>query len=476
MSSPPYDRSAFLFRRDLRCIDNTGLHRACRESRVVVPLFVFDPAQASDAGNDYFSPNAFQFLIESLRDLASQIADRGGRLFVLEGKPADVLGRLFRTGAVDALYLNRDYTPFARRRDGRIRDAVKREGAAFHLTPDALLTEPEQVRKEDGRPFFVYSRFRRQARSINIPPPRRRLPSDFDPTLPDLDNGTLPTTSLDAYDRYDNPDLAVRGGRTAGEQRLQTLTGFGNYAQERNRLDSYTVTGLSAHLKFGTISPREVYAVVADRYGPRHKLISQLRWRDFYTHFAYHHPSVFGRAVRPKDKYIDWHRGGEAWERWCAGQTGVPLVDAGMRELVTTGYMHNRARMTVASFLTKHLLIDWREGERFFARHLVDYDPSVNNGNWQWSASVGLDRIPLRMFNPYTQAEKFDKAAAYIQEWVSELRDVDPGRLTSGDADDVSDAANYPAPLVDHNSAYHRARQVFEEAQEQANGRYDVPA
>jgi len=476
MSAPPYDRSAFLFRRDLRCSDNTGLDRACRESRTVLPLFIFDPRQASPEENAYFSPNAFQFLIESLRDLAAAIDAQGGRLFVFEGQASDVIGRLFRTGFLDALYVNRDYTPFARRRDGRIRDAVKREGGGFHLTPDLLLTEPEEVRTQDGDPFFVFSRFRRQARSLDVRPPRSATPFDFDAQLPGTETASLPLTSLGAYDRYDNPSLAVRGGRAAGRKRIENLDGFSNYSSRRNRLDAYTVTGLSAHLKFGTLSPREVYAAVADRYGPRHRLISQLRWRDFYTHFAYHHPSVFGRAVRPKDKYIDWRTGGVNWERWCEGRTGVPVVDAGMRELVETGYMHNRARMTVASFLTKHLLIDWREGERFFARHLVDYDPSVNNGNWQWSASVGLDSIPLRMFNPYTQAEKFDKGATYIREWVPELRDVDPDRLTSGEADDFSDAADYPAPVVDHNSAYHRARQMFEDAQEQASGRYDVPA
>ena len=479
-----YERSLFVFRRDLRLQDNTGLCRAIQASKTVLPVFIFDPRQAKNKENKYFSPNAFQFLIESLRELTAQIEERGGSLFFFEGKPGSVLSRLVRMGGYEAVFANRDYTPFARRRDEKLQEEIENAGATFHLSDDALLTSPESVLSEEGEPFFVYSHFKQAARAVPIDDPEPLGRPSFEqallPSSASADAAGLPRCTLDDYDRYYNGDLAVSGGRSDGEARLDSLDGFRYYSRKRHRLDDYTVTGLSAHLKFGTVSPREVFAEIKDRYNVRHKLISQLFWRDFYTQFAYHFPSVFGRAVRPKDRYIDWRSNEEDWERWCHGKTGVPIVDAGMRELRSTGYMHNRARMTVASFLSKHLLIDWRRGEKYFAQHLVDYDPSVNNGNWQWSASVGLDSVPFRMFNPYSQAEKHDKGAAYIRRWVPSLQDVDPDVLTSGEVIDLSRFADYPRPVVNHYPAHRRAKYIYKSAQESAQeagyGRYDVSA
>lgn len=470
-----YRRSLFLFRRDLRVHDNRALKAACAASRSIVPAFIFDPRQANADENEYFSRNAFEVLTSALADLASDLEQRGGRLYVFEGHASDVLDALLQGGTVDAVYVSRDYTPFAQRRDHALAETAERHGADFHAEPNVLLTEPEEVVTQSGDPFFVYSHFRKAAREVEIP-----APVSVEAPHWETRDGSVDTVALEDYRPDPNADLKVSGRREDALQVLDRMDEYRYYSKKRHRMDAYgQATRCSAALKFGTVSPREVYHAVRREWGPRHKLNSQLLWRDFYTHFAHHFPSVFGQAIRPKDRFIDWRDAPEDWQRWCEGRTGVPIVDAGMRELVATGYMHNRARMSVASFLTKHLRIDWRRGERFFARHLLDYDPSVNNGNWQWSASVGLDSIPMRMFNPYTQVEKYDKGAEYVRHWVPELRAVSADLLTSGDAIDFStQASDYPAPIVDHGAAYQRAKETYSTAMEEAKangyGRYDV--
>ncbi len=473
--SSRYTRSLFLFRRDLRLHDHLALRAACSASRSIVPAFIFDPRQADPDANAYFSPNAFQVLIHALEDLAADLDAQGGRLYLFEGAAHDVLSDLLAAGSIDAVFVSRDYTPFARKRDAKLAEVAESTGADFHAVPNVLLTEPEDIRTAGGDPFFVYSPFRKAVRQADIPRPQPLHPVHWETR-----DGSLPTISLDAYRRSPNPDLAVSGRRADALEVLSRMDEFRYYSKKRHRMDDYGQTTMcSAALKFGTISPREMYHAVASAWGPRHKLVSQLMWRDFYTHFAWHFPSMFGQAIRPKDRFLSWCDDDDALRRWKEGTTGVPLVDAGMRELVATGYMHNRARMAVASYLSKHLLIDWRKGERFFAQHLLDYDPSVNNGNWQWSASVGLDSIPMRMFNPYTQLEKYDKGAEYTKRWVPELRDVSPDLLTSGDALDISSQAeDYPAPIIDHSAAYQRAKEAYSDAMDAAKaegyGRYDV--
>ena len=473
--SSRYRRSLFLFRRDLRLYDNRALQAACSASKSIVPAFIFDPRQADPEANDYFSPNAFQVLIHALQDLAAALDEQDGRLYLFEGAAPDVLRDVLASGAIDAVFVSRDYTPFARKRDAKLAKVADSSGTDFHAIPNVLLTEPEDIRTSSGDPFFVYSPFRKAVRKASIARPEPLRPVHWETR-----DGSVETISLDAYRREPNPDLAVSGRRADALPVLDRMDEFRYYSKKRHRMDDYgQATMCSAALKFGTISPREMYHAVASEWGPRHKLISQLMWRDFYTHFAWRFPSMFGQAIRPKDRFLGWRDDAEALERWKKGKSGVPLVDAGMRQLVATGYMHNRARMAVASYLSKHLLLDWRDGEQFFARHLLDYDPSVNNGNWQWSASVGLDSIPMRMFNPYTQLEKYDKGAEYTKRWVPELRDVDAGVLTSGNALDFSaHAPDYPAPIIEHGAAYQRAKEAYSEAMEAAKsegyGRYDV--
>jgi deoxyribodipyrimidine photo-lyase len=226
---------------------------------------------------------------------------------------------------------------------------------------------------------------------------------------------------------------------------------------------------LSVHHKFGTVSIRETYWAAKDA-GVDQQFIAELYWRDFYLYISRHFPHVFGRSFLPWGDYLAWENDGEHFAAWREGRTGFPIVDAGMRQLNETGWMHNRARMIVASFLTKNLLIDWRWGERYFATQLVDYDPSSNNGGWQWSASVGADPRPLRIFNPYAQAQKYDPDARYIKRWVPELADVDVALLTDGKSRDFSAHVRYPAPIIDYAMSYRRAQEAYREAKRAYRG------
>lgn len=457
--------SLFLFRRDLRLVDNTGLIAACEESETVLPAFIFDPRQCDPETNSFFSQHAFAFMVRSLFALGTALEERGGRLYVLEGEPIEVVAQLAEEGVISAVYVNRDYTPFSRRRDAALQEMCREIGIPFHSCSDLLLTEPEDVQPEKGNAFTVYSKFRREAQSLEVARPEGKPEGGFyNRALP------VPTTSLSAYDRYSGEGLLVKGGRPEGLDLLSRLHKLANYKNARHQPAEASYTALSAHHKFGTVSTRESYWAVKDAFDGYRKLLSQLYWRDFYTHLLYHRPEQLDTALQPKGRYLEWRNVRSEFDRWCDGATGVPFVDAGMRQLNETGYMHNRARMAVASFLTKDLLVDWRWGAQYFARTLTDYDPAVNAGNWQWAASVGTD-YKLRIYNPYLQAEKHDPGAEYIKKWIPELRPVDTERLTSGEQVDLSERVDYPPPIVDRNDAYHRAREAFEQAQEKATGR-----
>lgn len=453
------DRSLFLFRRDLRLADNAGLADAAREADEVIPAFVFDPRQCDPAKNAFFSEHAFAFMMRSLKELHRRLRERGGRLYVFEGEAPDVIVELASGGDISSVHVNRDYTPFSRRRDQQLRSVCGTAGVEFRSSNALLLTEPEEVQPDGGGAYHTFSPFRRHAQSVSTRPPTSKVEGPFcdDP----LSVGTI---SLDKYDRFSTDGLRAKGGRSEGIEFLDGIQTLGDYRNDRHEPAQESLTALSAHHKFGTVSVRETLYVVKEAFEEYHKLISQLYWRDFYTHLLYHRPKQLTTSLRPIGRHIAWRNRRDAFDRWCDGETGVPFVDAGMRELNETGYMHNRVRMVVASFLTKDLLIDWRWGAQYFARMLTDYDPAVNAGNWQWAASVGTD-YRLRIYNPYSQAEKHDPDATYIKRWVPELRGVDTSRLTSGDQVDFSRVtSSYPEPLVDRNDAYHRARDAFKEA------------
>lgn len=456
--------SIFIFRRDLRLEDNTGLLQALEESERVIPLFIFDAAQTDAAKNKYFSQPAFQFMLASLTELNEALHRHGSKLYTYEGVYKEVLEDICKHNEIDALYVNRDYTPFSRKRDATIEAVAKKHGVAFVRAADYTLAPVEDVLTGAGKPYSVFTPFMRQAATHAVPKPRANRHRNYF-------SGVLHAKKHThvSYKAAPAPNAFLSGGRREALKLLKRPTFLKRYTNDRNLPAVDGTSKLSAHLKFGTTSVREVYEVATTTPGASPQFVAELYWRDFYMHIGYHFPHVFGKSFQAWGDNIVWENSKKQFGAWCAGKTGVPIVDAGMRQLNETGWMHNRVRMIVASYLTKNLLIDWRWGERYFASKLIDYDPCSNNGGWQWSASVGADPKPLRIFNPYLQAQTYDPDAAYIKRWVPELSDIDVDMLTSGKEIDFSQhVATYPAPLVSQKESAARAKAVYARAKGRA--------
>jgi deoxyribodipyrimidine photo-lyase len=432
-------QSLFIFRRDLRVFDNTGLLEAARGSDRVIPCFIFDEALLARCEQNNYR---LAFLHQSLADLDRQLQAQGSQLNILAGKPTQLLDEILAAGEIHDVYVNRDYTPLSRRRDDALAAVCSNHSVGFHTISDALLNEPEQVYKGDGGHYAVFTPFYNRARQLFVAPPQSELPTN-------LSAEPLLVATSQAMSRPAAPVVSgsvFASGRTGALQVLANLAPLENYASERDFPAVKGTSHLSAHLRLGTCSIREAYHCIADVLGEQHPMLRQLYWRDFYTHIAYYRPQVFGHSFRGVYDAIVWDHDPSKFEQWCAGQTGFPIVDAGMHELTSTGYMHNRVRMVVASFLVKNLHIDWRWGEAFFKRYLVDFDPSVNNGSWQWAASTGADAQPyFRVFNPWRQQLKFDPEALYIKRWVPALADWEPKAVHRLE----KDATGYLPPMVD---------------------------
>lgn len=469
------------FRRDLRVHDHPALTAAVAEADVVVPLFVFDDVLL---GGRWPSPNRLWFLRESVVALGDALAERGVPLRVIRGRAVDSVPALVREVGAEALYLTRDATPFGRRRDRAVADTLVAHGIAVHAKRGLYIHEPDEVRTADGGPFSVYSPFRRawEARSRRdlLPAPDRIPGGGRSTALTRLDRApaaaAVPTLAdLGLPGPTADPELLPAPGELAARARLARWLddGFAGYAGVRDRLDLAATSRLSQDLRFGLLSPLEVVAR-ADRPGDGARVFtSEVIWREFYAHVLWHHPRVVREEFLERFASFPWRTGPGAdadLDAWRDGRTGYPVVDAAMRQLRASGFVHNRARMLAASFLTKDLLLDWRLGEAHFMAHLVDGDLASNNGGWQWAASVGTDPQPyFRIFNPVLQGRRFDPDGAYVRRWVPELARVPVARIHEPWAmtPDEQGAAgcrigtDYPAPIVDHAAARGRALAVY---------------
>jgi deoxyribodipyrimidine photo-lyase len=451
---PRYDTSLFIFRRDLRMADNTALNEALRHSRKVIACFILDDRQIE--AHAYQSKPALHFMMQSLGDLANQFESIQANLAFFSGLPVDVIETLYRQYGINAVFFNRDYTPFSRGRDVEIAQVCHSLQIDLVITPDALINEPEQAVKSDGSAYRVFTAFYNNARHFGV-------------ALPEpLASGTFltveSTANLDAFAQMGSAQHSlIEGGRTQALKQLATIHRCVDYTKTRDFPALQSTSHFSAHLKFGTLSVREVFSGIAQVLELDHPLLRQLYWRDFMTHIAYHFPHVFGHAFIEKFDRLPWENNRDYFDAWTQGRTGFPIVDAGMRELNETGFMHNRVRMIVASFLTKDLRISWRWGERYFAQHLIDYDPCLNNGNWQWAASTGCDAQPyFRIFNPWLQQQKFDANGEYIYRWVPELRGVPLKTIHQWDKKHAGNF--YPAPIVDHSKESQITKAFFKNA------------
>ncbi len=462
------------FRRDLRVHDHPALVAAAAEADVVVPLYVFDERLL--AGR-MASPNRAWFLRETVAELAATLGALGAPMRILRGDPRDAVPTLAaEVGATD-VYLTRDATPYGRRRDREIAEALRVAGVAVHAKRGLYVHEPDEVHTLDRGPFSVYSPFRRAWSAL-----ARRPPLDAPAHLrglvgPSID--PVPTLADLGFERPTaDPELIPTPGETAARARLdrwldEPLVGLGAYDEHRDRLDLAATSRLSQDLRFGLLSPVEV-AARAERPGDGPRVYQgELIWREFYAHVMWHHDRVLREPFIRTFAGLPFRTGAAAdadLAAWQAGRTGYPVVDAAMRQLRVSGFMHNRARMVAASFLTKDLLLDWRAGEAHFARHLVDGDMASNNGGWQWAASVGTDPQPyFRIFNPILQGRRFDPEGNYVRRWVPELAGIPTARIHEpwSMTDEEQAAAgcrigtDYPAPIVDHAAARERALGVY---------------
>ena len=448
-------RALHWFRSDLRIADNAALADACRRADALAPVFVMDDALLK-AHRD--AHPRLRFLHACLRDLAAALEAAGSRLVVLHGAPHRCLPALARACKASLVTWNRDYGPYAKRRDRAVRDALERDGVEVRTYKDRVVFEGGEIRAVHGGIYTVYTHFRRAWwRRFQADAPRP-VPA---PALP----GGIPEAPADELPEPRGRGLRAdttripRGGAAPARERLDAFLGGAAHRYHVDR-DCPAVAGtsrLSPYLRFGAISVRECVraglalaaAESAAEEGVR-TWIDELVWREFYHAILDAHPRVLDGAFREAYDALEWDDDTDRLQAWQAGMTGYPIVDAGMRELAATGWMHNRVRMIVASFLTKDLHIDWRTGERWFMRRLVDGDPASNNGGWQWAASTGADAQPyFRIFNPTTQGERFDPGGEYVRRWVPELEGL-RGKAVHRPWTAPLESRAYPAPIVDH--------------------------
>ncbi|HEX4745333.1 MAG TPA: deoxyribodipyrimidine photo-lyase [Gaiellaceae bacterium] len=428
-----------LFTRDLRVHDNPALAAACEECERVVPLFVLDEAVLVRFG----APNRVAFLLESLRDLDRSLRARGGALVVRRG---DVVGEVAAVGA-DAVYLAEDVSSYARRREGALRTAR----LDVRVSPGVTVIPPGQLRPSGGGDHFSvftpYWRRWREAprRALLHPPGAVRLPEGIEP-------GFIPEPDVAELSRQ-----VPRGGEAEGRARLEAwlASGLGAYGSGRDVLAEDATSRLSPYLRFGCISPLEAVERAVGLPGGE-EFVRQLCWRDFHYQLFAARPELSWEDMRPRGDR--WRDDELALEAWKEGLTGYPLVDAGMRQLRAEGFMHNRARLATASFLTKHLYVDWRVGGAHFADLLVDGDIPNNLGNWQWVAGTGADTRPNRMFNPTRQAQRYDPRGDYVRRWVPELAGIEGAAVHEPWRLGLLAAPEYPTPIVDHDEAVARFR------------------
>ncbi|MBM3201833.1 MAG: deoxyribodipyrimidine photo-lyase [Chlamydiae bacterium] len=450
-----YQKALFIFRRDLRIHDNTALLYALENAKEVVPVFIFTPEQIEH--NPYRSDFCLQFMLDSLHDLEEDLKEHGGRLFYFYDTPEHAISKAIDKLGIDLVVVNKDYTPYSIHRDKTIEKVCREKKVVFKSFDDILLQAPEKLLKANKEPYTVFTPYYKNGMKYEVDLPRvNRHKNYYKHTIDFAKDSSI-------FDKVlPQKKQTFKGGRKEALKILKRIQDFALYDKERDFPFIEGTTHLSAHLKFTTVSAREVYHCVKKSLGEGHGLIRSLYWRDFFSSIALHFPHVFKGAFQEKFDKIEWEDHKSYFKHWCEGTTGFPIVDAGMRELNQTGYMHNRVRMIVASFLVKDLHIDWRKGEKYFAQHLVDYDPCVNNGNWQWSASTGCDAQPyFRIFNPWSQQIKFDPDCKYIKKWVLELKYEDTKTIHEWYKQER--ATNYPLPVIDHAVESKKALSYYKE-------------
>lgn len=456
----------FWHRRDLRISDNLGLAAARDRTPKVIGVFCLDPVILD---GDDIAPARVSYMIDSLAELQQSYKDAGSELLILQGNPIEALPKLATALKATAVYWNRDVEPYARERDSNVAAALKeKEIERSTQYWDQLMHPPDALKTGSGNPYKVYTPFWRKwiqqskRAPVDALSEATGLSSHEKKLANEAGNIDLPTAKDLGYE-WEN-DFVLAPGEAAALARLEEFCEdervIATYDEQRNYPAELGTSALSAALKFGTIGIRTVWQYAEDAYSrarsdeTRENIRTwqqEIAWREFYQGVMYTFPELAEGPYREPLKDFPWDNNKDLFEAWCEGRTGYPIVDAAMRQLNETGWMHNRCRMIVASFLTKDLIIDWRWGEKYFMQRLFDGDLSSNNGGWQWSASSGMDPKPLRIFNPASQAKKYDADAEYIRQWLPEIRHLKTSQLVSGEIEEKDlEGTDYPVKIVDH--------------------------
>ena len=448
-----YKNGLFLFHRDLRMEDNVGLRETVKSCENVYTTFIFTPAQVTKA-NDFKSNNSVQFMIESLSDLHNTIQNKGGSLLIQYGELIHVLEQLIRRLKIDCLVFNEDLTPYARERTDRVKSLCKSMNIGCNTYQDYYLCVPGEIMTGQNTMYHKFTPFyEKMIASKKIERPHKQDIRNLVEYNAKLEYTISLSDAMTKFVGKINPDLLVRGGRKLGVEQLQIACRKLQHYDDTRDIMSIETSMLSAYIKYGCVSIREVYHELARHFGKMHELVRQLVWRDFFAHILYFYPENLGSLYSvPMSKYI-WSKSKSKLNAWKRGETGVPLVDAGMRQLNKTGYMHNRARMIVATYLVKILHIDWREGEKYFAQKLVDYDVASNSGNWQSIVGGGVYSMPwFRIMSPWAQSQQYDSNAVYIKTWVPELTNVPPKHIHKWYeyCNNIEYKTLYRCPIVDY--------------------------
>lgn len=427
----------FWFRRDLRLEDNAGLYHALKDHESVLPIFIFDKNILEQLDNR--EDRRVAFIHETISRMQQDLLEIGSSLLVIHNTPIEALKEIAGQYKITAVYANHDYEPYALKRDQEIAGYLQTQHIDFKTFKDQVIFEMNEVLKPDKTPYTIFTPYSRMWKQLLTPfyyqpyPVQKRV-GHFLKTKP---------YSIPSVEQLGFKDVASK----AADRIIHTSI-IRHYEETRNLPAVDGTSRLSVHLRFGTVSIRKLVKVALEH---NETWLNELIWREFFMCILYHFPQVVTQSFKQKYEFIQWRNNEAEFEKWCTGNTGYPIVDAGMRELNETGFMHNRVRMVTASFLTKHLLIDWRWGEAYFAEKLLDYDLSANNGNWQWAAGCGCDAAPyFRIFNPEEQAKKFDSKQEYIKKWVPEFG-----------------TDQYPEPMVDHKMARVRVLATYKEALDQ---------
>jgi deoxyribodipyrimidine photo-lyase len=423
----------FWFRRDLRLFDNHGLYRALKSGKPVLPIFIFDKNILNELPDK--NDRRVSFIYDSLKNIQEELVQSGSSLYVFYDTPLNAFKKLAEEYKIGEVFTNHDYEPYAIKRDEEIAGLLKEKGIRFSSYKDQVIFEKNEVLKPDGKPYTIFTPYSKTWKAKLFPENLSSFPSEenissFLKTRP-LRFHTLKEIGF-IHTAYAVPETSIDPSIIS------------DYHNTRNIPSVNGTSRLSVHLRFGTVSIRQLVKAALEL---NEQWLNELIWREFFMMILFHFPFVVSGCFKPKYNHIKWRNNEKEFELWCKGETGYPIVDAGMRELNETGHMHNRVRMVVASFLTKHLLVDWRWGEAYFAEKLLDFELSSNNGNWQWAAGCGCDAAPyFRVFNPSEQTKRFDPDLIYIKKWIKNFN------------------PDYLPPIVEHDFARKRVLEVFKQS------------